>query len=97
MTPRNGCRTIKKVNGKNDTPIKSPLAKVPIPNKQKRFMMVIQHEIIVYGENEKAAESSLLRTPYAKKRTNLHVVFIQEIPLHEKTEIIEDYRKAPGG
>jgi hypothetical protein len=87
-----------KSNGKNGTPIKSPLAKVPIPNKQKRFMMIVQHEVTVYGEDEKAATRSLLRTPFAKERTNLHIVFIQEIPMpiDEKITVFEDYRKAPG-
>ncbi|VVB55211.1 Uncharacterised protein [uncultured archaeon] len=61
-------------------------------------MILIQHEVIVYGEDEKAAKSSLLRSAFAKDRTNLQCVYIQELPLpkDEKNVVFENWRKAPG-
>jgi hypothetical protein len=61
-------------------------------------MILVQHEVIVYGENEKAATSSLLRSEFMKNRTNLKCVFIQELPMpnEEKSIVFEDWRKAPG-
>jgi hypothetical protein len=63
---------------------------------QKRYLLLVQHEVIIYGEDEKAAQSSLFRSLFAKDRTNLKVVYIQEIPLHDKQEPIIDERRAPG-
>lgn len=61
-------------------------------------MILVQHEVIIYEENEKAATSSLLRSEFMKGRTNVKCVFVQELsmPIEEKIPIIEDYRKAPG-
>ena len=52
----------------------------------------------MYGEDEKAAKSSLLRSAFAKDRTNLQCVYIQELPLpkDEKNVVFENWRKAPG-
>lgn len=62
----------------------------------KRYMVIVQHEVVVYGEDEKAAKSSLSRI--MSNRTNLQCVFIQELPMpnDEKISVIEDYRRAPG-
>jgi hypothetical protein len=62
----------------------------------KRYLILVQHEVIVYAEDDKAAERSLLRNPFTKDRTNLKCVYIQELPLHDKQEPIIDERKAPG-
>lgn len=63
---------------------------------QKRYRIIVSHEVIMYGENEKAVRNSLFAHEFLKNRTNLQCIFIEEIPLHEKHEVIEDYRKAPG-
>ena len=83
-----------KLNGKKNSMLATPLAKPP-PQEQKRFMMIVQHEVIMYGENERAARSSLLRSSFATERTKFQIVFAQEITMHEKTEYIKN-RKAPG-
>jgi hypothetical protein len=80
---------------RNDAVVKPPVDVKPQPV-QKRFMLIIQHEVVVYAEDEKTARANLLRSPFAKERTKLQIVFAQEIPMHERIPIIEDYRKAPG-
>ncbi len=82
----------KRVNG---TAIKTPLAAQPQPV-QRRFMLIIQHEVIMYGEDEKKARANFLRTPFAKERTNLHITYAQEITNEERVTVFEDYRRAPG-
>ena len=62
----------------------------------KRFLILVQHEVIMYGEDEKAATSSLLNSSFMKNRTNPKCVFIQELPMNEKRIVFEDYRRAPG-
>ena len=64
----------------------------------KRYMILVQHEVIVYGESEQAAERSLLSNKFMKERTNPKCVFIQEIPMpdQKKHVVFEDWRKAPG-
>jgi hypothetical protein len=62
----------------------------------KRYLILVQHEVIMYGEDEKAAERSLLHNKFFSDRTNLKCVYIQELPLHDKQEPITDERKAPG-
>ena len=61
----------------------------------KRYQIVVQHEVIVYAENERAAKSSLLHNAFLKDRTNVQCVSVTEIPEHEPSEFI-DVRKAPG-
>lgn len=62
----------------------------------KRYLIIVQHEIVMYAGNEKEAEKAVLRNPFFKDRTNLRVTYISEIPLTEKLQAFEDYRKAPG-
>jgi len=64
----------------------------------KRYEIIIQHEIIIYAEDEEAAKSSLSHNSFLRDRTNLKCVSITEIPMPEteKTTFFEDYRKAPG-
>lgn len=64
----------------------------------KRYMMLIQHEVIVYAENERAAKSSLFSNEFLRNRTNLQCTYITEIPMpeNEKPKTITDERKAPG-
>ena len=62
----------------------------------KRYLILVQHEVIMYGEDEKAATSSLLHNKFMRDRTNLKCVYVQELPLHDKQEPIIDERKAPG-
>jgi len=52
--------------------------------------------VIMYGEDEKAATSSLLHNKFMRDRTNLKCVYVQELPLHDKQEPIIDVRTAPG-
>jgi len=61
-------------------------------------MILVQHEVIIYAEDEKAAERSLLRSEFMKNRVNLHCTYISEIPMpgDEKTGSVIDERKAPG-
>ena len=62
----------------------------------KRYMMLVQHEVIIYGEDEQAAQRSLLRV--MGNRTNLKCVYITELPMPNdtKSKVFEDCRKAPG-
>lgn len=62
----------------------------------KRYVIIVQHEVVVYAKDKKAAEGSLLNNPFLKDRTNVRCVSITEIPLYEKTESVIDERKAPG-
>jgi hypothetical protein len=62
----------------------------------KRYLILVQHEVIMYGEDKKAAECSLLHSQFFRDRTNLKCVYIQELPLHDKQEPTIDERKAPG-
>ena len=64
----------------------------------KRYQIIVQHEVIVYGENERAAKSSLLHNAFLKDRTNVRCVSVTEIPMpgSEKSEGFIDVRKAPG-
>lgn len=80
---------------KNGVAIKPPVAVKPQPV-QRRFMLIIQHEVVMYGEDEKTARANFLRSPFAKERTNLHITFAQEITHEERVAVFEDYRKAPG-
>lgn len=82
------------MKAKANTPSGVPRRPVPL----KRYMILVQHEVIVYAENEKAAASSLLSNEFIKNRTNPKCVFIQQIPLpnDEIMEPIIDVRKAPG-
>lgn len=64
--------------------------------KQKRWLIIVQHEVIIYGEDERAAERSLSHSEFFKDRVNLKCVYISELPLHDKQEPIIDIRKAPG-
>jgi hypothetical protein len=61
-------------------------------------MLLIQHEVIIYAEDEKAAKRSLLSNTFMKGRTNLQCTYITEIPLpeHEDARNVIDERKAPG-
>jgi hypothetical protein len=65
----------------------------------KRYEIVIQHEVIIYAENEKAAECSLYNNQFLRNRTNLICISITELPMPEDEGIpyLEDHRKAPGG
>jgi len=60
--------------------------------------MLVQHEVIVYAEDEKAAKRSLLSNTFMRGRTNLQCVYLTEIPLpeHEGARSVIDERKAPG-
>ena len=64
----------------------------------KRYMILVQHEVVIYAENEKSAKANLMRN--MANRTNPQCVFIQEIPLpkDEKIDVHEYYdnRKTPG-
>jgi len=64
----------------------------------KRYVLLVQHEIIMYAEDEKAALSSLFSDIFMRGRTNLQCVQITEIPLPEReaARTITDKRKAPG-
>ncbi len=62
----------------------------------KRYLILVQHEVIVYGEDEKAAERSLSRSEFFRNRVNVKCAYITELPLHDKQEPIIDERKAPG-
>jgi len=62
----------------------------------KRYLILVQHEVIMYGEDEKAATSSLLHSKFMRDRTNIKCVYVQELPLHDKQEPIIDVRTAPG-
>jgi hypothetical protein len=64
----------------------------------KRYIVLIQHEVIIYGENEKAALSSLFSNPFLKQRSNLQCVSITETPMPEDEvpRVVTDKRKAPG-
>jgi hypothetical protein len=64
----------------------------------KRYLILVQHEVIVYGEDEQAAQRSLLNNKFMKERTNPKCVFVQELPMpdQEKNVVFEDWRKAPG-
>ena len=53
---------------------------------QKRYLLLVQHEVIMYGEDEKAAQSSLFHSQFARDRTNLKCVYIQEIPFYWITQ-----------
>lgn len=61
-------------------------------------MLLVQHEVVIYAEDEKAAKRSLLSNHFLRNRTNLQCTYIAEIPLpeHEDTRSIIDERKAPG-
>lgn len=63
---------------------------------QRRWLIIVQHEVVMYGEDKEAAQRSLSRSEFFKDRVNLQCVYIAEIPLHEKQEPIIDQRKAPG-
>jgi len=64
----------------------------------KRYQITVQHEVIVYAENERAAKGSLLHNTFLKNRTNVECVSITELPMpgNEKSEGFIDVRKAPG-
>ena len=80
-------------NGRS-TPIAKTISHTPAP--QKRFLILVQHEVIMYGEDEKAATRSLLHSKFMRERTNVKCVYVQELPLHDKQETIIDCRTAPG-
>ena len=64
----------------------------------KRYQIIVSHEVIVYAEDERAAEQTVLNDKILKERTNLRCIYTTEIPMPEKEpsrEII-DVRKAPG-
>ena len=64
----------------------------------KRYQVTIQHEVIIYSEDEQRAVNALERNPEMKLRHNLQVIGIKEIPLpeHEPSQPIIDERTAPG-
>jgi len=64
----------------------------------KRYLVIVQHEITVYANDEKGAERVIQRNEFLKGRTNLKVTYITEIPIpdNEKIVVFEDYRRAPG-
>jgi hypothetical protein len=64
----------------------------------KRYKIVIQHEVIIYEENDELARNRLLNNPDMKLRTNLQCISVTEIPLpeHEPARQILDKRTAPG-
>jgi hypothetical protein len=64
----------------------------------KRYQLVIQHEVIIYEEDEENARAALLRNPDMRLRTNLQCVSVTEIPMpeNEPPRSIIDERKAPG-
>jgi len=64
----------------------------------KRYKIVIQHEVIIYEEDDEKAKAALLRNPEMRLRTNLQCISVTEIPLpeHEPPRPIIDDRRAPG-
>jgi hypothetical protein len=64
----------------------------------KRYEIIIQHEIIIYAEDEEAARGSLSHNSFLRDRTNMKCVSITEIlmPEAERAVFFEDNRKAPG-
>ena len=83
-------------NGRS-TPIAKTISHTTVtPAPQKRFLILVQHEVIMYGEDEKAATRSLLHSKFMRERTNVKCVYVQELPLHDKQEAIIDCRTAPG-
>jgi hypothetical protein len=64
----------------------------------KRYKVIIQHEVIIYGDDEEAAKGSLSRNPFLRDRTNLQCISITELPMPEDegSSFFEDHRKAPG-
>lgn len=94
-------RNVKSPKNNHLTPIKSALLKEAseksVPRSQKRYLVVVSHEVIIYAENEKVAEGNLRRSESMKDRTNLKIVYMKEIPLPENEPIqLIDTRKAPG-
>ena len=64
----------------------------------KRYQVTVQHQVIIYAEDEGAAKAKVLSNPEMKLRHNLQCVSAEEIPMPEKEErtAIVDERKAPG-
>lgn len=64
----------------------------------KRYLVIVQHEVIIYAEDEKGVERNIQHNEFLKNRSNLRCTYITEIPMPEKEKIpvFEDYRKAPG-
>ena len=62
----------------------------------KRYLIIVQHEVTVYAENENQAEKTVRNSEFMKGRTNLRCVYITEIimPEQEKTVFFEDWRRA---
>lgn len=64
----------------------------------KRYAVTIQHEVIIYGEDEQGVANTLAQNPDMKLRYKLQVISVKEIPLpeNEPSQPIIDERRAPG-
>ena len=65
---------------------------------KRRYMIVVQHEVIIYAETVKQAEHNLLESPFIKARSNPKCVSVTQIPLpeDEPQNPLIDERRAPG-
>ena len=69
-----------------------------IPTPKNRYKMTVQHEVIIYADDEKEARRNLLNSPNMRGRVNLKCVEIAWIPMPDKevqTPVIDE-RRAPG-
>lgn len=62
----------------------------------KRFAVTVQHEVIMYAEDEDTAKKKVLANPDMKLRHKLECVSAVELPATEETTKVIDERKAPG-
>lgn len=62
----------------------------------KRYAIVVQHEVIMYAEDEDSAKNKVLNNPDMRLRHKLECVSVTEIPMHDEQTAIIDERRAPG-
>jgi hypothetical protein len=62
----------------------------------KRYLVIVQHEVTVYGNSKKEAEQNVRNSEFLRNRVNLVCTYISEMALPDKEEreaIIETWEQ----